>query len=56
MNEQTCAFVCALLSAICTILSCYALKTNDWQIMVFAVVFAGIVALLSGFVLVYKYL
>ena len=56
MNEQACAFVCAILSAICLILSCYALSTNDWQVMVIAMVFAGIIALLSGFVLVCKYL
>ena len=56
MNEQACAVVCAIFSVICTILSCYAAVDGDWQVMVIAMTFAGIVCLLAGFVLVCKYL
>lgn len=56
MNEQACAVVCAILSAICAILSWYAARSNDWQCMVIAMVFAGFVAVISAFVLVCKYL
>ena len=55
MNEQACAVVCWILSTICTILSWYAARTNDWQAMVVAMVFAGVVCLLSAFVLACKY-
>lgn len=56
MNEQACAFVCWILSMICAILSWHAARANDWACMVVTMVFAGIVCLLSVFVLAYKYL
>lgn len=56
MNEQSCAVVRWILSMICAVLSWYAARTNDWQLMVIAMVFAGNVCLLSAFVLAYKYL
>ena len=55
MNEQACAFVCWILSVIYAILSWYA-TSREWQCMVVAMVFAGMVCLLSAFVLAYKYL
>ena len=56
MNEQACAYVCTILSVICTILSGYSMKTGNITCVVLALVFAGIVVLLSGFVLVCRYL
>lgn len=56
MNEQACAFVCWILSMICAILSWYAARSNDWQCMIVAMVFAGFVCLISAVTLVCKYL
>ena len=56
MNEQACAFVCAIFSAICMILSGWAMKTCDIGCVVLSFMFAIIVVLLSGFVLVCRYL
>lgn len=56
MNEQACAYVCAIFSAICTILSGYATKTGDWSCMVVTAVFGAVVVLLAAYVLTCKYL
>ena len=56
MNEQACAYVCTILSAICMVLSGYSMKTGDHVCMILAFAFAIIVVLLSGFVLVCRYL
>lgn len=56
MNEQACAYVCTILSAICMILSGYGMKTGSFPCVVIALVFAGVVVLLSGLVLVCRYL
>ena len=56
MNEQACAYVCAIFSAICMILSGYAMKTGNTACVILSFVFAIVVVLLSGFVLVCRYL
>lgn len=56
MNEQACAVVCAILSAICAVLSWHAARSGNWECMVVTMVFAGLVCLLSAFTLVCKYL
>lgn len=56
MNEQACAYVCAILSTIILILSGYSMKTGEMTYAVISLVFALIVSALSGFVLVCRYL
>ena len=56
MNEQACAYVCAIFSALCLIMSGYSVKTGDAACTVLTCVFAIIVAGLSGFVMVCRYL
>ena len=56
MNEQGIAFVNWMLSLICAVLFWYAARTNDWTSMILAMVFAGIIAVLSALVLVCRYL
>lgn len=56
MNEQACAYVCTILSAIVLILSGYSMKTGEMAYIAVSLVFALIVSLLSGLVLVCRYL
>lgn len=56
MNEQACAYVCAIFSAIILILSGYSMKTGEMTCAVISLVFALIVSALSGLVLVCRYL
>lgn len=56
MNETACAFVCAIFSTVCLILFGYMLKTGDITPMSLATVSAAAIVLLSGFVLVCRYL
>ena len=56
VNEQACAYVCAIFSAICMILSGYAMKTGNGACVILSFIFAVMVVLLSGFVLVCRYL
>lgn len=56
MNEQACAYVCAILSAIILILFVYSMKTGEMACTVICMVFAVIVSALSGLVLVCRYL
>lgn len=55
MPEEACAMVCGLLSAICTILSWHTMMEGDWEGMIVVAVFAAIVVLISGCVLVHKF-
>ena len=56
MNEQACAFVCAIFSAICAILYGYYAKQADWGAMIVGSCFAAIVVLLAAYVLMMRYL
>ena len=56
MNEQACAAVCAFLSAICCILYSRFTQEEDWGAMVVSTCFAVIIAPLSSYVLMCKYL
>lgn len=56
MNEQACAFVCAIFSAIVLILSAYSMKTGEMAYTAVSLIFALIVSALSGLVLVCRYL
>lgn len=55
MSEEACAMVCGLLSAICTVLSWYAMMEGDWKCMVVTLVFSIINVFLIGYVLAVKY-
>lgn len=55
MNEQACAFVCAIFSAICMLTSGFAMETGDSNFVVLSLICALVVALLSGFVLMCRY-
>ena len=56
MNEQAIVVVCAIFSAICAILYGYYAKSADWGAMIVGSCFAVIVALLSSYVLILKYM
>lgn len=55
MNERACAYVCFILAAICAILSWYSMTTGSKTVMPLICFFAVTVVLLSGFVIVCKY-
>lgn len=56
MNEQACTVVCFLFSAICAALFLSAAKFEDQGSMILGMVFSIVVALLSGYVVVCRYL
>ena len=56
MNEQACTVVCFLFSAICVGLFWAAAKYNDQGSMLLGMVFSIVVALLSGYVVICRYL
>ena len=56
MNEQACAFVCAIFSAVCAGLFWAAAKYDDHGAMIIGMVFSIVVTLLSGYVMICRYL
>ena len=56
MNEQACAFVCAIFSLLCFVLSAYSLKTGDMAIASVIFAYGLVVVLLSGYVVLYRFL
>lgn len=56
MNEQACTVVCFLFSAICVGLFWAAAKYDDQSAMILGMVFSIVVALLSGYVVICRYL
>lgn len=55
MNEKGCAFVCAILTTICAVLSWFSTKTGNGDAMVLTFWFGLAVVILCGFVIVCKY-
>ena len=56
MNEQAVAVVCVIFSAICAILFWSAARYDDQGPMILGMVCSFIVALLSGYVMICRYL
>lgn len=56
MNEQACTVVCFIISAISVGLFWAAAKYNDQGSMILGMVFSIVVALLSGYVVICRYL
>jgi hypothetical protein len=56
MNEQACTVVCFLFSAICAALFWSAAKFEDQGSMILGMVFSIVVAVLSGYVVICRYL
>lgn len=56
MNEQACTVVCFLFSAICAALFWSAAKFEDQGVMILGMVFSIVVAVLSGYVVICRYL
>lgn len=56
MNEQAIAVVCSILAAICAALFWSAARYDDQGSMVLGMVFSIIVTLLSGYVMICRYL
>jgi hypothetical protein len=56
MNEQAVSVVCAILSAICAGLFWAAAKYDDQGAMIVGMVFSITVTLLSGYVMICRYL
>ena len=55
MNEKACAFVCAILTTICAVLSWFSMKSGSGDAMVLTFWFGLAVVILCGFVIVCKY-
>jgi len=55
LNESGCAFMCFILTAICAVLSWYSMTTGGSEVMPLICFFAFMVVLLSGFVIVYRF-
>ena len=56
MNEQAAAVVCFLFSAICAVLFWSAAQFEDQGSMILGMVFSIVVTLLSGYVVICRYL
>ena len=56
MNEQACTVVCVIFSLICAGLFWAAAKYDDQGAMILGVVFSIVVAVLSGYVVICRYL
>lgn len=56
MNEQACTVVCVIFSMICAGLFFSAAKFGDQGAMILGMVFSIVVTLLSGFVVIGRYL
>lgn len=55
MNENACAFVCAIFSLIDFVLFAYSLKTGDSSCWWVTLAFGAVVVMLSGLVIVYRH-
>ena len=55
MNENGCAFVCFILTMICSVLSWFSMSTGSREAMIVTFWFGLVIVLLSGFVIVCKY-
>lgn len=55
MNEQACAFVCAILTLLAFVLSAYTLKTGDMSCWWVTLAFSSASTLLSGFVIICRH-
>ena len=55
MNEQGCAFVCAILTVLAFVLSAYTLNTNDMSCWWVTLAFSAASTLLSGFVIICRH-
>lgn len=56
MNEQACAVVCSVFATICGVLFWSAARYDDHGSMIVGMVFSIIVTLLSGYVVICRYL
>ena len=56
MNEQACTIVCVIFTMICAGLFWSAAKFNDQGAMILGMVFSIVVTLLSGYVVICRYL
>lgn len=56
MNEQACTVVCVIFSAICAGLFWAAAKYDDQGAMIIGMVFRIFVTLMSGYVMICRYL
>lgn len=56
MNEQACTVVCVIFSLICAGLFWSAAKYNDQSAMILGMVFSIVVTVLSGYVVIRRYL
>lgn len=56
MNEQACTIVCFIFAAICAGLFWSAAKFGDQGAMILGMVFSIVVTLLSGYVVICRYL
>lgn len=56
MNEQACSFVCAILFAVGAVLTGYSLKTGDMSCYGIVLAIGVVVCLLSGYVILYRYI
>ena len=56
MNEQACTVVCVIFSAICAGLFWAAAKYDDQGAMIIGMVFSIVVTLMSGYVMICRYL
>ena len=56
MNEQACAFVCAICCAAGVVLSSFCVKTGDFSQSPVVMALSIVVVFLSGLVLVYRHL
>lgn len=56
MNEQAVTLVCSLFATICALLFWGAARYNDQGAMILGMVFSIVVVLLSGYVVIFRYL
>ena len=56
MNEQGCAFVCAIFSLLTFVLSAYVLTTGDMKVWWVVLAFGIVVNLLSGYVIICRFM
>ena len=56
MNEQACSFVCVILFAIGMVLAGYSLKTGDMSCYGLVLALGLILCLLSGYVILHRYI
>ena len=56
MNEQGCAFVCAIMTLLCFVLSAYVLITGDMKVWWALLAFGTVTNLLAGFVIICRFM